>query len=94
MAVFFKVIPYPRTKLYELAKEKKSLSNLNPEDYTYTFSTRKSNLSKLSSKELNKIIKNSYFKFFSPFRIIRLRLKAPNKKMLIVNFFRLLFWKN
>ncbi len=95
MATFFKVTPYPNTKLYDLAKERGFKLSNNPEDYTYTFSTMGNlSLSKVSTEELDKIIKKAYFKFFSPIRIIRLGIKAPNKKMLVVNFFRLLFWKN
>jgi len=95
MATFFKVIPYPNTKLYDLAKEQGfKMSNL-PEDYTYTFSTMSNlNLSKVNSQELENLIKRDYREFFSPLRIMRLGLKAPNKHMLFVNFFRLLLWKN
>jgi len=95
MATFFKVIPYPNTKLYDLAKEQGFNMSNRPEDYTYTFSTMSNlNLSKVNSQELENLIKRAYREFFSPLRIMRLGLKAPNKHMLFVNFFRLLLWKN
>jgi len=95
MATFFKVIPYPNTELYSLAKERGLTLSNNPGDYTYTFSTMKDiKMSKVDSQELDSLIKKAYFSFFSPLRMIRLGLKAPNKSMLFVHFFRLLFWKN
>lgn len=95
MATFFKVTPYPNTELYRQALEKGFGPSAKPEDYTYTFSKNGAlNLSAVNAKTLNKMIKKAYFDFFSPWRIIRLGLKAPNKKMLFVHFFRLVFWKN
>jgi len=95
MATFFKVTPYPNTELYKMAVNRGFTLSNKPEAYTYTFSQEEfPNLSKISSQELEKMIKKAYFHFFSPWRIIRLGLKAPNKKMLLVHFFRLVFWKN
>lgn len=95
MATFFKVTPYPNTKLYDLAKARGFKMSNNPEDYTYTFSTMGNlSLSKLNTEELNKMIKKAYYEFFSPLRVIRLGIKAPNKKMLFIHFFRFVSWKN
>jgi len=95
MATFFKVTPYPNTELYNKAIERGFIFSNCGEDYTYTFSKAGApNLSKISSEALGKMIKRAYFNFFSPMRMVRLGLKAPNKKMLLVHFFRLIFWKN
>lgn len=82
LAKFFRVVPYPGTKLYNSQFNKKEYFYEKYSDYH--FYSKKLNCSDIPLDELNNIIRQAMWKFYlKPKRISKLFLKYPKKVALL-----------
>ena len=83
-ATFFAVTAYPKTELYEMAKQ---IGVHLPEDFdTYHYHHNTLNLTNISLSKLSAIRKKAYWKFYlNPVRIYKIISMTPRKEDILTN---------
>lgn len=86
--VFFTVVPFPGTKLYELAKKAGETAGALAADFeSANYNASKPYYSIATGFDLQRFKKMAYLRFFTPVRLVRFFLKIPRKARYLRQFF-------
>ena len=87
-AAFYRVMPFRGSLLYDMVREKRPDTNLDPTNFEYHSSDI--NLSEVDEAKVTELRKSAYRRFYlNPVRLVRLLYRLPNKFVLVPHLIRL-----